>query len=159
MTLDSIRQPRGDREFPQSDSRSPAPSQFVQHLGIIGWILMMLVCLVWASGAEAARNPAPNHLVRAALQAKPPARGTVAKRAWAICHVFKRSRCRAALNVAWCESGLRPWAKNGQYRGIFQMGSYERGRFGHSSRNVWVQARAARKYFLRSHWHPWECKP
>ena len=48
----------------------------------------------------------------------------------AICDVFD-SYCREAVAVAWCESRLTTTAANGQYRGLFQMGSYERGLFGH----------------------------
>ena len=48
----------------------------------------------------------------------------------AICHVFG-SYCEQALQVARCESGLRTCAQNGQYLGMFQMGSNERPLFGH----------------------------
>ncbi len=48
----------------------------------------------------------------------------------AICHVFGRY-CKQALQVARCESGYRTGAQNGQYRGLFQMGSSERQLFGH----------------------------
>ena len=55
----------------------------------------------------------------------------------AICAVFG-DYCQEAVAVAWCESRLRPTAQNGQYLGLFQMGSYERQLFGHGS----VRARA-----------------
>ena len=76
-----------------------------------------------------------------------------------ICKVFG-PYCRAALAVAWCESKWYIWAVNGQYRGLFQMGSYERGLFGHGP-GAWAQARAAKKYFILSgrDWSPWSCKP
>lgn len=66
----------------------------------------------------------------------------------------------AALRVAWCESRWYTGASNGQYLGLFQMGSYARGRFGHSS-SALGQARAAYQYFAASgfDWSPWECKP
>lgn len=65
-----------------------------------------------------------------------------------------------AVAVARCESGLSVWAKNGQYLGLFQMGSYARARYGHGN-NAWVQARAAYHYFRDSgrDWSPWSCKP
>ena len=67
-----------------------------------------------------------------------------------------------AVRVARCESGLRPWARNGQYRGLFQMGTAERKRYGHGS-GAWMQARAARRYFVASgrDWSPWDrkCRP
>jgi len=77
----------------------------------------------------------------------------------AICHVFG-SYCQQALQVARCESGVRPGAQNGQYRGLFQMGSNERQLFGHGE-SALVQARAAYRYFVRSgrDWSPWSCKP
>ena len=77
----------------------------------------------------------------------------------AICHVFG-SYCRQALQVARCESGYRTNAENGQYRGLFQMGSSERQLFGHGG-SALQQARAAYRYFVRSgrDWSPWSCKP
>jgi hypothetical protein len=73
-----------------------------------------------------------------------------------ICQVFLR--CRPALNVAWCESSIRPWATNGQYLGAFQMGAWARSTFGHG-RTTWEQARAARRYHRVSGWGGWECRP
>jgi len=77
----------------------------------------------------------------------------------AICHVFG-SHCRDALRVARCESGYATTAENGQYRGLFQMGSSERRLFGHGI-SALAQARAAYRYFVRSgrDWSPWSCKP
>jgi len=78
----------------------------------------------------------------------------------AICHVFGRRYCRQALTVSWCESRHRTTAQNGQYLGLFQMGSYERDLFGHG-RTAHRQAIAAHKYFVLSgrDWSPWSCKP
>jgi hypothetical protein len=77
----------------------------------------------------------------------------------AICHVFG-ARCQEALRVARCESGYRTTAQNGQYLGLFQMGSSERQLFGHGETAL-AQARAAYRYFVRSgrDWSPWSCKP
>jgi hypothetical protein len=76
----------------------------------------------------------------------------------AICTVFG-SYCDEALAVAWCESRLRPAAENGQYLGLFQMGSYERQLFGHGQ-SARDQAVAAHRYFVRSgrDWSPWSCR-
>ncbi len=67
-----------------------------------------------------------------------------------------------ALSVAKCESGYRTWASNGQYLGLFQMGSHERATYGHSSTAI-GQARAAYRYFVASgkDWSPWDprCRP
>lgn len=68
-----------------------------------------------------------------------------------------------AVSVAWCESKFSPWAVNGQYVGIFQMGYSERQTYGWYVRggNVWTQVRSAYNYFVASgrDWSPWECKP
>lgn len=64
-----------------------------------------------------------------------------------------------AIKIAWCESRLVTTARNGQYLGLFQMGSHERGLFGHGS-SAHAQARAAHRYFVRSgrDWSPWSCR-
>ncbi len=77
----------------------------------------------------------------------------------AICHVFG-DYCGQALQVARCESNLQLTAQNGQYLGLFQMGSSERRLFGHGPTAL-EQSRAAHRYFVRSgrDWSPWSCKP
>ena len=76
-----------------------------------------------------------------------------------ICKVFG-SYCSQAISVSRCESGLTIGATNGQYLGLFQMGSSERRIYGHGW-NPWIQARAAYRYFVASgrDWSPWSCKP
>jgi len=76
-----------------------------------------------------------------------------------ICRVFG-SRCDEAVRVARCESRFHTDAENGQYLGLFQMGSTERRLFGHG-RSAEEQARAAYRYFVASgmSWSPWSCKP
>jgi hypothetical protein len=76
-----------------------------------------------------------------------------------VCDVFRR-HCRQALQVARCESGFSTTAANGQYLGLFQMGSSERQLFGHGA-SAKSQAKAAYRYFLTSgrDWSPWSCKP
>ena len=78
----------------------------------------------------------------------------------AICQVFGRRYCRQALSVSWCESRHSTTAQNGQYLGLFQMGSHERHMFGHGH-TAHTQAVAAHKYFVLSgrDWSPWSCKP
>jgi hypothetical protein len=78
----------------------------------------------------------------------------------AICRVFGARYCRQALTVARCESHLKTWARNGEYLGLFQMGSTERRLYGHGATAL-AQARAAHRYFVRSgrDWSPWTCKP
>lgn len=76
-----------------------------------------------------------------------------------ICRVFGRY-CSQALTVARCESGLSPYAVNGQYFGLFQMGSSERSIYG-DGRTAYAEAGAAFRYFVASgrDWSPWACKP
>ena len=77
----------------------------------------------------------------------------------AICHVFGLY-CREALSVARCESSYSVNAENGEYLGLFQMGSNERRLFGHGE-SALDQAQAAYRYFVHSgrDWSPWSCKP
>jgi hypothetical protein len=73
---------------------------------------------------------------------------------------------REAVTVAKCEASALWWwhrnqptqAVNGQYKGMFQMGESERERFGHGP-DPWSQARAAKRYWNVSGWHPWQCLP
>jgi hypothetical protein len=78
----------------------------------------------------------------------------------AICEVFGPRHCRDAIAVAHCESRLTTTARNGQYLGLFQMGSSARSRYGHGS-TAYEQAKAAHEYFMASgrDWSPWSCKP
>lgn len=65
-----------------------------------------------------------------------------------------------AYRVSDCETGhtFSVWASNGQYLGIFQMGSNERRKYGYGV-SPWDQAKGAHNYYLRAGWAPWECKP
>lgn len=73
-----------------------------------------------------------------------------------------------AIEVAKCEAasywseGRPQEARNGQYRGMFQMGSDERKKWGHGL-DPWKQAFAAHRYFIASgsDWSPWDprCRP
>ena len=86
----------------------------------------------------------------------------------AIDYVFGPTYAWQAKRVAGCESGdtdgdLSPHvvrATNGQYLGMFQMGSFARSTYGHSSA-VLGQVRAAHRYFVASgrDWSPWSCTP
>ena len=79
----------------------------------------------------------------------------------AVTEVFG-SYASQAMSVVRCETGgtYSVYAHNGQYLGLFQMGSNERATYGHS----WTalgQARAAYRYFVASgrDWSPWSCRP
>jgi hypothetical protein len=95
-----------------------------------------------------------------ASESRPDAIATLQARAKPIiCQVFGRY-CHEALRVSWCESRHYKWAQNGQYHGLFQMGYWERRRYGDAP-GAWAQARAAHRYFVASgrDWSPWSCKP
>lgn len=125
----------------------------ILYLGVIFCIFLLAT-----KEADAAFKQAPYQIVKAAQKKTPPRKGTAARRAWIICKKFRGEYCLAALNIVYCESGFNVKASNGQYLGMFQMGSNERARFGHAN-NAWVQTNAAYKYFRLSHWTPWECRP
>jgi hypothetical protein len=76
-----------------------------------------------------------------------------------VCRIF-RGHCKQALQVARCESGFSTTATNGQFLGLFQLGSSERRLFGHGT-SAKAQAKAAYRYFVTSgrDWSPWSCKP
>jgi hypothetical protein len=97
--------------------------------------------------------------IRRLLHEREAARAASRSPRGAICEVF-RQYCKQALAVAWCESRLEPDAQNGQYLGLFQMGSQERRLFGHGQ-TARQQAIAAHTYFVHSgrDWSPWSCKP
>ncbi len=65
---------------------------------------------------------------------------------------------RKAFDVVSCETGGRynTTARNGQYLGLWQMGSWARARFGHGS-SAMAQTRAAHRYWLESGWRGWAC--
>ena len=74
-----------------------------------------------------------------------------------ICRIFGE-HCKEALAVARCESRLQPWARNGQYLGLFQM---ERASGSSATANR-PSSRPARVPLLRRvrrDWSPWGCKP
>jgi hypothetical protein len=60
--------------------------------------------------------------------------------------------------VAWCESRMNVYARNGDYLGLFQFGSFARAHYGFAW-NASTQARAAYRYFRDAGWAPWSCSP
>jgi len=74
-----------------------------------------------------------------------------------ICRVFG-SHCGEAVAVARCESTLSVYARNGDYWGLFQFGSFARAHYGFAW-NAWTQARAALRYYRDAGWAPWQCQP
>lgn len=84
----------------------------------------------------------------------------------AIISVFG-SHASEAINVAACESGggvpanIDIHAVNGQYIGMFQMGTNERAHYATIGYETpYQQAVAAHNYFVAAKgWGPWECTP
>lgn len=74
----------------------------------------------------------------------------------AVCHFFTGPNCAIAMRIVKCETGgtYVPWAINGQYHGIWQMGSHERATYGDGN-NVWAQTKAAYHYFRDAGFGPW----
>ena len=69
-----------------------------------------------------------------------------------------------AIRVVSCETGgtFSTTARNGQYLGLFQMGSWERRTYAHGRYTTPLdQSRAAWRYFAATgfDWSPWTCKP
>jgi hypothetical protein len=59
--------------------------------------------------------------------------------------------------VSWCESRYEPWASNGRYRGLFQLGWSP---FGFSPYDPIANAlSAALTVRQNGSWRQWECKP
>lgn len=67
-----------------------------------------------------------------------------------------------AVEVARCESTLRADARNGQYLGLFQLGSYHYWRIdqhGGDWANAFHNAEAASDLYAEQGWRPWSCRP
>lgn len=66
-------------------------------------------------------------------------------------------------SVSWCESHHRVFARNGQYRSLFQEGPmFERGPFGRAGFSVWdpiANAMTAGYTVSREGWRQWSCQP
>lgn len=140
---------RGTKKAPSCSEPSHSHASFGEFL--LAGIVLLILLLGWTTAApptaEAAAFPT---LKRCAL-----IRDTLTRRSCIIRSVF-REEGRFAVRVAYCESRLDPRARNGQYRGVFQMGAAERARFGHG-RSVLSQARAAKRYHAVAGWSPWSC--
>jgi hypothetical protein len=65
--------------------------------------------------------------------------------------------------VSGCESNHYVFARNGQYRGLFQEGPmFERGPFGRAGFSVWdpvANALTAASVVSRQGWRQWSCRP
>ena len=88
-------------------------------------------------------------------------RGSAPSMEAAIRQTWPRHLQTAAMNVAWCESRGRSSARNGQYRGHFQIGRKEWAKFGRGNpfNPIDNSAAAYRYYRAVGSWSPWECQP
>ena len=119
--------------------------------------LLALTVLVSALGGAVGTSTAATHRSRYATARR------------AVCHYFPGQLCHQAMAVVRCETGgtYDPWATNGQYVNIFQMGTHERQTYGWhvAGSSVWKAAKAARAYYNDEvsrgiyGWHPWACQP
>lgn len=116
-----------------------------------------LAFLGWVDRLWLGRRKAAHRLALRRLAARRQAQsGSVSA---IICRVFG-PYCSEALAVARCESGFSIHAVNGQYLGLFQMGSSERATYatiGYST--AYEQTVAAHNYFAVAGWGPWSCRP
>lgn len=116
--------------------------------------LFLIAVLVCTSAANAHYRPGVHNQEHAII--------------WAFCGHQYRILCGHGLGaiVVSRQESAHYWytgcadARNGQYRGCFQMGDWERRNYGHGN-NPWAQAAAAYRYFRAtgSDWSPWSCKP
>lgn len=113
-------------------------------------VVVAVACLVMAHYAQSC-NPRPSEAKIASLDSQYP----LFKRA--LVKHFGRAWKEAAV-VSYREGSWHRNASNGQYQGTFQMGSSERAKYGHGP-TLADQAAAAARYWRRSGWGPWECKP
>jgi hypothetical protein len=74
-----------------------------------------------------------------------------------ICRVFG-SQCQEALYIAYRESRYSIHAVNGQYLGLFQMGSGERSAYATAGyATAYEQTVAAHNLYRARGWEPWTC--
>jgi hypothetical protein len=116
----------------------------VRGFAIASLVLVLLVC---AAPVRAHNLPGYHNRVHAIH--------------WAFCGKQTKRPCARgyqAFRVAKCESGwsLAVHAGNGQYRGMFQFGSYARAAYGFGW-NPWAQSAAAYRYYRAAGWSPWSC--
>jgi hypothetical protein len=77
-----------------------------------------------------------------------------------ICEVWPERLCAEALRVSWCESRWQTDARNGQYRGLFQVSAHWRAAVPGFGRSAAEQARHALRVYRRTGgWGHWECRP
>lgn len=110
------------------------------------WLAVTLLVLTVAPEARSHYRPGVHNVWHASLYG------------WCGGNNFACLNGRRAFDVAWCESRFNRWASNGQYLGLWQMGSSERARCGQVwGRDPWTQARAAACWWRLAGWSAWAC--
>ncbi len=135
------------------------PSGKRRPLGVLLKTVALAACVA-AAGVVVGASPA--HAGMRYVRAPYPGEGTAPNMEEAIAATWPSHLHGQALNVAWCESGGRASARNGQYKGHFQMGSSEWRRYGNGSPfNAVDNSAAAYRYFVAvgGSWRPWQCQP
>ncbi len=108
---------------------------------LVALLVVVVILLIVRDATAASRPPVPGPVFRA------------------VRHYWRTpADRRKAFDVIACETGNRynTTARNGEYLGLFQAGSWFRSRYGHGS-TAMAQARAAHRGWLELGWDPWEC--
>ena len=122
---------------------------------IAGWIACVIfLSLLLSDSAGAHFVPGRHNAIHAIQQTWC---GKANRECWQGNEAIAVAKCEASQYWHW---NIPTQARNGQYRGMFQMGSSERRSYGHGP-DAWSQARAAHYYWLITgkDWSPWTCQP
>lgn len=117
---------------------------------IIALVLGLLIGLICNAAAHAHYRPG-SHNVKHAINL-----------AWCGKSNLNCYAGEQAKRVAYCETGgtYDVWARNGQYRGLFQVSAHWRRAVPGFAYNPWAQARHAHRiYRLTGGWSHWACRP
>lgn len=134
-------------------STSASRLRWFRRLGVVA------VAITVSGGSLSSTTPSAQAMRR--VRAPYPHVGAAPGMEAAVRAAFPANLRRAALNVAWCESRGKANARNGQYKGHFQIGRQEWAKFGKGGNpyNGYHNAAAAYRYYKVAGWGPWECRP
>jgi hypothetical protein len=120
-------------------------------------VLAAIAAAFLVAGAHASRAAVCHRPTTYDLTVRLPREWPQFKRALQAVH---GSHWQEAAIVSFGESSWHPDARNGQYLGYFQMGSYERSVTGWTS-DVYGQVRAADRWnkMTGGGWRKWDCRP
>lgn len=129
---------------------------------LCGFVLAVVALVASLCATEIVTRPTAAVAAMRYVRVPYPGEGTAPGMERAIEATWPSHLHREALNVAWCESRGRASARNGQYKGHFQMGSSEWRRYGSGSPFDPIGNSAAAYRYYRAvggSWRPWECRP